>query len=337
MFRGLPDGGRGATGGDAARPGRPGARAAAGYNRAMPTPLRPPLLLLLICCLPLAAAAQTVYRYVDEKGVTHYTDRKPAEATEVRTIRVRAEQQPLAGLRIEGNGAERRAVASNRTAGPLEVELSFQGAVNAAAEPPLPARVVLPADGERALAALRPLDPHADASFSVALEAVPGDPAGRHDDPVYRLPLAAGNWRIDQGFDGAFSHTEPASRHAIDIAVDEGTPVLAAREGVVMQVERHFEGAGLDREKFGGRANHVRVVHADGSMAVYAHLQADSVLVRPGARVRVGQHPGNSGNTGYSTGPHLHFVVQLNRGMRLESVPFRMEGPGGPVRIPGAK
>ena len=61
-------------------------------------------------------------------------------------------------------------------------------------------------------------------------------------------------------------------------------------------------------------------------MAVYAHLQAGGVLVAPGRQVRTGDLIGLSGNSGYSTGPHLHFAVQANRGMRLESLPFRMSG-----------
>jgi murein DD-endopeptidase MepM/ murein hydrolase activator NlpD len=292
------------------------------------------LLLALLCAAPVCA--QTVYRYVDANGVVHYTDRRPDPEIEVTTIRARAEERPLATLRIEGNGSMRRAVAANRTSGPLQVELSFQGALNAGAAPPLPARITLPADGERTLAELHALDPRQSTRFSLQLSAVPGDPGASHEDVEYLLPLDSSQWRIDQGFGGSFSHSEPGSRYAIDLAVDEGTPVLAAREGVVMQVEAHFDGAGLDREKYGGRANHVRVLHADGSMAMYAHLQADSVMVRPGARVRRGQRIGSSGNTGFSTGPHLHFAVQLNRGMRLESVPFRMRGPNGPVPIPGA-
>ena len=75
----------------------------------------------------------------------------------------------------------------------------------------------------------------------------------------------------------------------MDFALAEGTPILAVREGVVMQVESDFEKAGLNREKYGGRANFIRIVHDDGSMAVYAHLQPEGVQVRTGQRVRKGQ------------------------------------------------
>ena len=52
--------------------------------------------------------------------------------------------------------------------------------------------------------------------------------------------------------------------------------------------------------------------HADGSMAVYAHLQLESVVVSVGQGVDTGQRIAASGNTGYSTGPHLHFEFRVN-------------------------
>jgi len=67
---------------------------------------------------------------------------------------------------------------------------------------------------------------------------------------------------------------------------------------------------------------------------VYAHLQMNTVRVRPGQRVQRGEYLANSGNTGFSSGPHLHFVVLRNAGLRSESVPVTFAGPGGAAVSP---
>ena len=170
--------------------------------------------------------------------------------------------------------------------------------------------------------------------FRLLLDGLPGDPAARPVDYEYRLPFDYARVRVDQGPGGSFSHNDPQNRYAVDFALAEGTPIVAVREGVVMQVESDFDKAGLNREKYGGRANFIRLLHDDGSMAVYAHLQPEGVQVHTGQRVRQGQRIGLSGNTGFSTAPHLHFVLQVNRGMRLESIPFRMFGPLGELKFP---
>lgn len=164
------------------------------------------------------------------------------------------------------------------------------------------------------------------------LRGVPGSSNARPRDVVYGLPLAQAQACIDQGFEGEFSHRDAENRHALDFAVPEGTPVLAARGGVVMQIQDRFRGHGLDRARDAGRANYIRILHDDGSMGLYAHLAEGGVLVDIGQRVETGQRIGLSGNTGYSTAPHLHFAVQVNRAMQLETIPFRMPsaqpGPG---------
>jgi len=157
---------------------------------------------------------------------------------------------------------------------------------------------------------------------------VPGDPGAQHDDSHrYSIPLPKGSFTLAHGPGGHFSHTDAQSAYAYDLAADEGTPVVAARDGIVMQVERDFYGNGLDMERFDDRANSVRVLHSDGSMGVYAHLQWESAQVSPGQRVRMGQQLGLSGNTGFSSGPHLHFVVQVNRDMQLVAVPIEFVTP----------
>jgi len=73
--------------------------------------------------------------------------------------------------------------------------------------------------------------------------------------------------------------------------------------------------------------NFVRIMHDDGTMGVYLHLMQGSVKVREGQRVLPGSALALSGNTGNSTGPHLHFVVQRNVGLALESIPFDFAQP----------
>lgn len=292
------------------------------------------LLLLLAGALlvaPHPVSAKRLYQYRDKNGVLHVTDRPPPDATQVSDVKqtlVRADEQDIVQMFTNDTGAERTMTFVNKLAGPVAVELEFVDSINVAAEPPLPLRTVLGGFEQRVVAKAFPADRYQDSRYGLRYTAAPGDPSAQHDDGVrYSVPFANGvRFVLAQGFNGAYTHTGTQSRYAVDLGVDEGTPVLAAREGVVMMVEEDFFGAGLDKEKFGSRANHVRILHSDGSMGVYAHLKLESATVSPGQRVRRGQQLGLSGNTGFSTGPHLHFAVQVNRGMELTSVPFRFEG-----------
>ncbi len=293
---------------------------------------------LLVPALLLASASPRaggqVYRWTDKQGRVHYGDRPPANAApaKVRTIAVPVEPTAIAKLRVEPGEGEYLAWADNHLAGPIEVLLGFSESRNIRGEPALPARATVPARGSTLVARLRIDDPRHEGSFGLTLSGVPGNPSARPRDVEYLLPLRQSRVRIDQGFGGTFSHDDEQNRHALDFAADVGTPVLAARGGTVMQVESDFSRAGLKREKYGGRANFVRILHDDGTMALYAHMATDGVFVRVGQQVHAGQRIGLSGNTGFTTGPHLHFVVQVNRGMRLVSIPYRMQGVVMPRR-----
>lgn len=282
-----------------------------------------------------AHADDKVYRWVDRNGRVHYGDRPPASATpmKVRAIPVPVEPSAIARLRVEAGDGEYLAYADNSLSGPIEVMLGFTRSSNVRGAPSLPARATVPARGSVLVARLRAEDPGRNGDFELSLTGVPGNPSARPQDVEYLLPLRQPRNRIDQGFGGRFSHADEQNRHALDFAADIGTPVLAARAGVVMQVESDFSKAGLKKEKYGGRANFVRILHDDGTMAIYAHLATNGVLARVGQRVNAGQQIGLSGNTGFTTGPHLHFALQVNRGMRLVSIPFRMRGVAMPKRL----
>ena len=82
----------------------------------------------------------------------------------------------------------------------------------------------------------------------------------------------------------------------IDIAVPVGTSVKAAECGVVI-----FAGNG------GSYGNLVKIDHGNGVITAYAHL--DTISVSKGQAVNSNTEIAKSGNTGRSTGPHLHFEV----------------------------
>jgi murein DD-endopeptidase MepM/ murein hydrolase activator NlpD len=162
-----------------------------------------------------------------------------------------------------------------------------------------------------------------------------GDPAATHAPPVpYRAPFAlARSYAVTQAPPDAITHRDPGSRHAIDFAMPEGSAVHAARDGIVIDVAHRFFRSGTTQE-LRDEANYVQVLHDDGTTALYAHLQMDTVRVRPGQRVARGEYIANSGSTGFSTGPHLHFVVLRNAGLRTESVAVSFAGPRGEAVTP---
>lgn len=278
------------------------------------------------------ADARRIYKWVDDNGITHYSDRKPDDRSddEVEGILVWVDNKQPAQLRDEKVDDGRIYHVRNLMHGPLEVRLRFTEAHNVISEPPAPVHHVLPAQTEHPVMMVAAAG-RGDARFRLEMDAVPGDPGARIDqDHLWAIPFAKDDpWRIDQAFGGSFSHTHAQSFHAVDFATPAGTAVRAARAGTVMAVESDFYGSGLDAEKYSARANYVRLLHVDGSMSLYAHMEHTSVRVHSGQQVEAGQILGLAGDTGFATGPHLHFAVQVNRGMRLETVPFRFQGPDG--------
>jgi murein DD-endopeptidase MepM/ murein hydrolase activator NlpD len=129
---------------------------------------------------------------------------------------------------------------------------------------------------------------------------------------------------LGQGVDGGITH-KGVERYAFDWVMPIGTPVLAAREGIVVQVIDGFTKGGFD-ERLRTQWNLVVVGHADGTLASYGHL-SKGIPVRIGDHVVRGQRLGLSGNTGYTQGPHLHFHVGKILDDQVEgyTVPIRFD------------
>jgi len=127
---------------------------------------------------------------------------------------------------------------------------------------------------------------------------------------LYRLPWAEGSsFMFTQVHGGRITtHFTKATLHAVDIGMPEGTPVLAARTGIVEALQADH-GASEDEGPLTYEGNFVRVRHADGTAATYAHLKYQGVTVVVGDAIEVGQLLGLSGASGDVVEPHLHFVV----------------------------
>lgn len=284
------------------------------------------------------AFAKNIYKYQDEDGIWHFTDRAPDEGIEFEAVFMEREREERVRLRQGGTKYNPLYYVFNDYHGPVQVELSLTNEVNVLTEPPLPERFVVPGQKEELLVGLGALDTSQGFRFRLNVNAVPGPPmpeplTGLVLDPPFADRQA---FPVSQGFDGEQTHTGEENRYAVDIAMPENTPVHAARAGIVMDVEEDFNEGGTDLEKYAEKANHVRILHEDGTMALYAHLALASVIVRPGTRVTAGQFIARSGNTGFSSGPHLHFVVQQNTGMKLVSLPFEFRQRGGGSAVPRA-
>jgi len=123
---------------------------------------------------------------------------------------------------------------------------------------------------------------------------------------VYDLPYKSDKpIEIYQGYNGRFSHS---GEKALDFGLEIGDKVYAAREGIVAKVVEHHS-KGCASPSCRDFNNHVTIYHEDGTFSEYVHLEKNGSMVEVGSMIAKGDFIGISGNTGWSSGPHLHFMV----------------------------
>ncbi|SHM76357.1 M23 family metallopeptidase [Polaribacter sp. KT 15] len=141
----------------------------------------------------------------------------------------------------------------------------------------------------------------------------------------YQLPFLKGKrYRVLQGNFGSYSHYKITSKYAIDFKMKIGQEVCAIRDAIVVDVKNHFEKNGTSK-KYLNKANVVFAMHKDGTYVQYAHFKKNGVLVSKGDSIKKGQIIGYSGNTGFSSEPHLHFTIYKPTKNGLVSIPFILD------------
>ena len=164
---------------------------------------------LLILFSPLSYAKK-LYKFQDDKGRWHFSDKPPKTDRKVAVEQLRVKPKKYVWLeqRILDQRPEYYMV--NRYHGAIETQVAFDEQENTVADPPLPRRF-----------RLAPEDPTRLWRADFRYRYVPGDPAAKHD-PMrpYLPPIASGQrFQISQGFNGKHSHHDPQNQFAVDIAM----------------------------------------------------------------------------------------------------------------------
>lgn len=161
---------------------------------------------------------------------------------------------------------------------------------------------------------LPPSSPERQASERVRVRV--GNPTTEqpNSSPIGSIdPNTLGGWPVNGRFDiaqcpysGGFTH---GSLNAVDIVMAEGTPIYATLDGVITTLTVTGCNTYYNLCSGNGYGTHI-IIEGNGTWALYGHLLSNSVShLRQGQTVKKGDYLGGMGNTGYSTGVHLHYEL----------------------------
>lgn len=198
--------------------------------------------------------------------------------------------------------------ADNKEPFPVSVKLNFSTVNLVASEDSFV--FLIPAKSNRVLTKFLISDFSKSYSFTFSYKTFLGNIALQQYDTnyVYHLPFSKNiSYKLHQGYNGSFSHQ---NENALDFTMPVGSLVTAARAGVVIQVIDNNNENCLSKSCMDFN-NYITILHSDGSYAKYVHLDHNGAKVKVGDIVEQDDIIALSGNTGFSSGPHLHFEVNL--------------------------
>jgi murein DD-endopeptidase MepM/ murein hydrolase activator NlpD len=216
---------------------------------------------------------------------------------------------------------------------PLTIKISFDKLENMKADVELPYTVVVLGKSKQKAFSINPINLNKRYNYYFRYNWHLGSKDAVHDDTVvYMLPYSSKKkFQIIQGYNSTFSHYGQ-EQYSLDWDMPEGTPLLASRGGIVVMTEGKFNEHGTDKDYYTNRGNYIRILHDDGTIGEYYHFKYKGVKVKIGEKVKAGQLIGYSGNTGYSTCPHLHFdVFKAKDAYKKETIPVKFKTKSGKI------
>jgi murein DD-endopeptidase MepM/ murein hydrolase activator NlpD len=285
---------------------------------------------VLAVALPAAALAQAAYKYRDANGQWVFGDRAASAAAPAADAITLTHEHEALHVSVEraDTDASTQLIGVNECLCVVTLRLSIEQSDFAQISRGHAYQASLEPGARQALVSAPHVSGEARLRYSWTFAL--GSPKAVHSPArPYRAPFAVGEtFTVTQAYPTRITHVTPDSAYAVDFALPDGTPVYAAREGTVINV-RHDSFRGAPLPAMLDQANLIEILHDDGTIGVYGHLHWDSIRVHIGQRVARGEYIANSGNTGFSTGPHLHFAVWRNAGTADVSIPVQFAGVGG--------
>ena len=235
---------------------------------------------------------------------------------------------------VKANKVEDSVIVTAINKNPFSVTVAYRASyVNLKADKKLPLLFVLDKNSKKEVLRLKIL--HSNFQYRAHYDWTIGSKDAKHNNNyIYRLPYKSGTVQmVSQGYNGKFSHYGN-SRYAVDFNMKDGTGVYAAREGIVVKIKSDSNRGGPSRA-FEKDANYIIIEHNDKTVASYAHLKKNGLLVHIGEYVKKGQIIAYSGKTGFAKGPHLHFIVyKAKDGKGRVSIPIKFMSAKGVVFEP---